>query len=152
MIDSPTLDQSIHCYDLQTKFLFVEFNSSKFQMLNHIYHLTIFNDENEILVQENVYASSIYPLEEQRKRKYRIELLVSTMQSEYLGKIGKDCEEFYPNYSPISCSMKLPHQLIIHRHHRRIESLDSKMIFYRVNESLVRKINLSKIHYVRKEN
>ena len=151
IIDAHRLDQSITCYHFQSQFLFIEFNSSKYHMLNHIYNLTIFNEDNQMITNRIVYSSLIFPLEG-NQGKYTIELRVSTIQSEYLGKSVKECRDFYPRYSPIICSMKFiernEYHLIIHRHHQRIESLHSNGIYYRVNQSYVRKIDISDIQHV----
>lgn len=154
IIDDQKLDQSISCYYFPSQFLFIEFNSSTYHMLNHIYNLTIFNEDNRMITNRIVYSSLIFPLEE-KQGKYTIELRVSTSQSEYLGKSVKKCRDFYPRYSPITCSMKFierkQYHLIIHQHHRQIQSLHSNRIYYHVNQSYVRRIDISDIQHVSEE-
>lgn len=151
IIDAHLLDHSIDCYNLQSKYLFIELNTSAYEILNQIYNLTIFDGEYRIVMNRIVYSSLIYSLEEHQGR-YTIELSVSTSQSEYLGKIGKICREFYPMYSPIICTRKfIEHNqihLFIYHHHRQIQFLHSNRIYYPVNESYMKTMEISDIHHV----
>jgi hypothetical protein len=120
-------------------------------MLNHIYNLTIFNHDNQMIFTDILYSSLIYSLKE-KYFNYKIQLTISTIESEYLGKISKDCEDFYPIYFPFTCSIKLinrnRYHLMIYNHNKQIQILRSNMIFYRVNQSYFQKKNINDVHQV----
>jgi hypothetical protein len=152
IIDQNLLDQSISCYYLHNQLLFINFNQSKFQMLNHINNLTIFNNYNRIVFTNILYSSFIYSLNE-KNFKYKIQLTISTSQLEYLGKIYKDCEDFYPMYLPFICSIRLidrnRYHLRISNHNKQIQILQSNKIFYRINQNYYRRKNINDMHQVR---
>jgi len=160
IIDHYLLDQSISCYYFNSQFLLIEFNPSKFEMLNHIYNLTIYDNQNHMLLTDNLYQNSfIYYLKE-KNLKYKIKLIISAIQSEYLGQISKDCKDFYPIYSPLTCSIKLINQnkyyLMIHmqlyNYNKHITKLKPNYIFYPKNQSFFIKKNIYDIHQVRSNN
>jgi hypothetical protein len=155
IIDHHLLDQSISCYNLNDELLLIEFNNSKFRMLNHIYNLTIFDNQNHRILTDYFYSSFIYYLKEKHVR-YQIKLMVSTIQSEYLGQISKYCEDFYPIYSPFTCLIKSiqrnEYQLIIHsqlsNYIKHIKTLQPIDIFYQINQTFFIKKNIYHIHQV----
>lgn len=151
IIDSNLLDQSISCYNFYDQFLLIEFNQTKFKMLNHIYNLTIFNYYNKIIFSEILYSSFIYSLK-QKYLKYKMQLTISTIQTEYLGMITKDCKDFSSIYLSITCSIKLiqrnKYHLRIYKHNKQIQVLQPNIIFYRINQSYFRKIYINDIHHV----
>jgi len=112
-------------------------------MLNHIYNITIYNNHDQIILTDNLYSfqqnSFIYYLKT-NFLKYKILLIVSTIQSEYLGKISKYCEDFYPIYSPLTCSIKLINQnkyhLMIHMQlNKHLTTLKPNYIFYQKSQN-----------------
>jgi hypothetical protein len=88
IIDEYLLDQSISCFNIHDRLLFIDFNQTEFHMLNQINNLTVFNNRNQMVFTDILYSSLIYSLNE-KNLKYKIQLIISTSQSEYLGKIAK---------------------------------------------------------------
>jgi len=156
IIDYYLLDQSISCYDFNSQFLFIEFNHSKFEILNPIYNLTIYNNQDQIILTDNLSTfqqnSFIYYLKKE-SLKYKIILIVSTIQLEYLGKISKSCEDFYPIYSPLICSIKLINQnkyylMINMQLNKYLTTLKPNYIFYQKNRNYFIKKNIYNIRQV----
>lgn len=138
LIENHVLDQSIHCYHLNEKYLLIDWNASKFHRFDQIYNLTIFDQFDEVLFTTNFYRSFLYAMETVRI-KYQIQLIVSTHQLEYLGRIRKSCEKFFPSYSPWICSVQMLNakkfDLSIHRQwNKSIRNLQSIDIFYLKNQ------------------
>ena len=142
IIDSHLLDRSIFCYNLNDEYLFIEFNHSKFYQFNHIYNLTIFNNQNQLVFTSNIYSSFFYSIKNVNL-KYQILLMISTNQSEYLGKISKICQDF----SPIICSVRLINR---NRYHLTVQKrseniLQPRKIFYRTNENSLMEKNIHQL-------
>ncbi|CAF3467601.1 unnamed protein product [Rotaria sp. Silwood1] len=161
LIDRHLLDESISCYRLNHQLLLIEFNRSKFLMQNLIYNLTIYNDEDHIVLSDNLYSSKqqlpiiktlnsfIYNIRNKNLR-CKIKLIVSTIQLEFLGTTYKYCEDFYPIYSPLTCSIKLINQhkshlminIHLHNNHKQIMTLKPNYIFYQKNQNQLMKKNI----------
>ena len=167
IIDRYLLDQSISCYRLNHELLLIEFNRSRFQTLNYIYNLTIYNNYDSIILTDKLYSipqelpriktlnSFIYYLKENNLR-FKMKLILSTIQSEFLGMIEKYCEDFYPIYSPLTCSIKSfnqnKYQLIIHmqlyNHNKQLITLKPNYVFYQISQTKVIKKSIHQIHKV----
>lgn len=136
-------------------------------MRNPIYNLTIFNNEDRVVLTDNLYSSEqslplmktlnsfIYYLQD-NSAPHKIRLAISTMQLEFLGLIHKHCEDFYPIYSPLTCSIKpidqYEYQLMInsylHNNHKQIMTLKPNYVFYQTNETHVIQESIDNIHKV----
>ncbi|CAF0998359.1 unnamed protein product [Adineta steineri] len=165
IIDRHLLDQSISCYRLNQQLLLIEFNRSKFLILNHIYNLTIYDNQDNIITTDSLYSlrqylpliktlnSFIYQIKA-KILKFKIKLMISTAQSEYLGSISKQCEDFYPIYSPLTCTIKSinlnKYHLIIHtqlfNNNKHLVTLKPNYVFYQINENHMIKKNIYDIH------
>jgi len=162
------MDQSVTCYRLDNQLLLIEFNRSELLSSNYIYNLTIYDYQDHILLTDNHYNSEqqefssnqilnsfIYHL----KRKsliFKIKFIFSTNQFEYIETILKYCDDFYPNYSPLTCSIKSNginnHHLMIHMQlyntEKQIYSLKPINVFYRTSRTHFIKKNIYDIHKV----
>ncbi|CAF1595292.1 unnamed protein product [Adineta ricciae] len=167
IIDPYLIDQSIACYRLNQQFLLIEFNRTRLYNRNHIYNLKIYDHQDQLILTDNLYAipqrlpiiktsnSFIYQIKSDISR-YKMKLTISTNQSEYLGSILNSCEDFYPIYSPLTCSMKstkkshvyhLTMYMQLYNNHKDLITLQPTSIFYRINRNHIVK---KSIHDIRK--
>lgn len=167
LVDPHLLEQYVSCYHLNDSLLLIEVNRSKSLIQNAIYNLTIYNNDDQFVLTDNLYSpdqrlpfaktlnSFIYALRDNDSR-HKIKLTLSTRKLEYVGLINKHCEDFYPIYSPITCSIKhindYEHQLMINMHlfnnHKQIMTLKPTYMFYQINEIDFIKRNIHNIHKV----
>ena len=85
--------------------------------------------------------SFIYEIKEQNFR-LKMKLIISTNQSEFLGMTEKYCEDFYPVYSPLTCSMKLFNRnkyhltidIQLYNHNKHLMTLKPNNVFYQINQ------------------
>lgn len=171
LFDRHLFDQSITCYRLDNQLLLIEFNRSQLLLTNYIYNLTIYDYHDHIVLTDNYYNSEqqeffsnqilnsyIYNLK-RKSLTYKIKLIFSTNQFEYIEIITKYCDDFYPNYSPLTCSIKSTtpnnHHLTIHmqlyNQDKQIYSLKPTNVFYRTNRAHFVKKNIYDIHKVKFE-
>ncbi|CAF5089080.1 unnamed protein product, partial [Rotaria magnacalcarata] len=167
LIDRQLLHQSISCYHINHELLLIELNRSRFLTRNPIYNLTIYNNEDHVVLVDNLYSaeqslplmktlnSFIYDLKD-NSVPHKIKLAISTMRLEFLGLILKYCEDFYPIYSPLTCSIKpinqYEYQLMIntylHNSHKHIMTLKPNYVFYQANKTHVIQESIDNIHKV----
>ncbi|CAF1466097.1 unnamed protein product [Rotaria magnacalcarata] len=165
LIDRQLLHQSISCYHINHELLLIELNRSRFLTRNPIYNLTIYNNEDHVVLVDNLYSaeqslplmktlnSFIYDLKD-NSVPHKIKLAISTMRLEFLGLILKYCEDFYPIYSPLTCSIKpinqYEYQLMIntylHNSHKHIMTLKPNYVFYQANKTHVIQESIDNIH------
>lgn len=164
-IDHHLFEQSIICYRLDNQLLLVEYNRSQLLLTNSIYNISIYDYHDHIVLTDNfkiqdyltnqLFHSYIYHLK-RKSLTYKIKITFSTNQYEYIETINKYCDDFYPNYSPLSCAIKstLPnnHHLTIHmklyNYEKQIYSLKPTNIFYRTSRTHFIKKNIYDIHNV----
>jgi hypothetical protein len=167
IIDSHLLDQSISCYRLNQQLLLIEFNRSKLVTLNYIYNLTLYDNQDHLVLTDNLYSlqqqlpiiktlnSFIYQIKENILR-FKIKLIISTNQSEYLGSISKHCKDFYPIYSPLTCTIKSidrnMYHLTIHmqlfNNDKHLITLKPNYVFYQISQTHGIKKKIYDIHKV----
>ena len=169
IIDPYLIDQSIACYRLNQQLLLIEFNRTRLYNRNHIYNLKIYDHQDQLILTDNLYAirqrlpiirtsnSFIYQVKSDISR-YKMKLTISTNQSEYLGSILNSCEDFYPIYSPLTCSMKstkTPHvyhltiYMQLYSTHKDLITLQPTSIFYRINRNHIVTKSIHDIQKVR---
>ncbi|CAF1566471.1 unnamed protein product, partial [Rotaria sordida] len=83
----------------------------------------------------------------------KIKFIFSTTQYEYIETIIKYCDDFYPIYSPLTCSIKSTgsnnHRLMIHmqinnnnNNDKQINSLKPNNVFYKTSRTHFIKKNI----------
>jgi hypothetical protein len=148
--------------------LLVEFNRSQLLSTNYIYNLTIYDYQDHVVLTDDhynleqqeflsnqIFNSFIYRLK-RKSLAFKIKFLFSTNQMEYIDTIIKYCDDFYPNYSPLTCSIKSTapnnHHLMIHmqlyNNDKPIYSLKPTNVFYRTSRTNFIKKNIYDIHKV----
>jgi len=159
------MDQSVTCYRLDNQLLLIEFNRSQLLSSNYIYNITIYDYQDHVIFTDNHYDreissmkilnSFIYHLK-RKSLTFKIKFIFSTNQFEYIETIIKYCDEFYPIYSPLTCSIKSNgpnnHLLMIHMQlynsDKQIHSLKPNNVFYRISRTHFIKKNIYDIHKV----
>lgn len=166
-LDRHLVDQSLTCYRLDNQLLLIEFNNSQLVSLNRIYNITIYDYQDHIVLSDNHYNQQQYLSNKmfnsfvyRLKRKsltFKIKMIFSTEQLEYVEAIIKYCDDFYPIYSPLTCSIKsignLNHltihmQLYNNNHDKQIHSLQPTNVFYRTSRTHSIKKDIYDIHKV----
>ena len=87
---------------------------------------------------------------------FKIKFIFSTNQLEYIETIIKYCDDFYPIYSPLTCSIKSigpdNYHLMIHMRlynsDKQINSFKPANVFYRTSRTHSIKKNIHNVHKV----
>lgn len=168
LIDRHLIEQSVTCYRLDNQMLLVEFNRSQLLASHRIYNITVYDYQDHMALTENHYDSRqeefnserelsafIYRLK-RRSLTFKIKFTFSTTQFEYIETIVKYCDDFYPIYAPLTCSIKSSgpnnHHLMIHMQlynpDKQIHSLKPNNVYYRTSRTHYIKKNIYDIHKV----
>lgn len=165
-VDRNLIDQSVACYRLDNQLLLIEFNNSQLLSVQRIYNITIYDYQDHIAYTDNHYNQQYYLTTKtlnsflyRVKRKsltYKIKFIFSTNQLEYVETIVKYCDDFYPVYSPLTCSIKSTgvnnNHLMIHmqlyNNDKQIISLKPFNVFYRTSRTHFIKKNIYDIQKV----
>ncbi|UJR31355.1 hypothetical protein I4U23_018851 [Adineta vaga] len=166
LIDRHLIEQSVTCYRLDNQILLVEFNRSQFLSANYIYNITIYDYQDHVAFTDNHYDTQkqqftssetlnafIYRLK-RKSLTFKIKFIFSTNQFEYIETIVKYCDDFYPIYAPLTCSIKSSgptnYHLMIHMQlyntDKQIYSLKPNNVFYRTSRTHFIKKNIYDIH------
>ncbi|CAF3684143.1 unnamed protein product [Rotaria sordida] len=162
-IDRHLIDQSVTCYRLDNQLILIEFNNSQLLTINRIYNITIYDYQDHITYADNHFNQEyflsnkiLYSFIYRLKRKsltFKIKFIFSTTQYEYIETIIKYCDDFYPIYSPLTCSIKSTgsnnHRLMIHmqinnnnNNDKQINSLKPNNVFYKTSRTHFIKKNI----------
>ncbi len=164
LFDRHLLDQSVTCYRLDNQLLLIEFNRSQILTSNYIHNLTIYDYQDHVILTDNhseglssnqIFNSFIYRLK-RKSLTFKIKYLFSINQFESNEIIIKYCDDFYPNYTPLTCSIKSTginnHHLMIYmqlfNNDKQIYSLKPTNVFYRTSRTHFIKKNIYDIHKV----
>ena len=168
LMDRDLIEQSVACYRLDHQMLLVEFNRSQLISSNQIYNITIYDYQDHVAFTDNHYDNQrqeftateplnafIYRLK-RKSLTFKIKFIFSTSQFEYIETIVKYCDDFYPIYAPLTCSIKSSgvnnHHLMIHmqlyNRDKQIYSLKPNNVFYRTSRTHFIKKNIYDIHKV----
>ena len=132
--------------------------------MNSLYNLTIYDYQDHVVLTDNhhegitsnqIFNSFIYRLK-RKSLSFKIKFLFSTTQFEFNDIIIKYCDDFYPNYTPLTCSIKSTginnHHLMIYmqlfNNDKQIYSLKPANVFYRTSRTHFIKKNIYDIHKV----
>ncbi|CAF3333766.1 unnamed protein product [Rotaria socialis] len=159
-VDHNLIDQSVSCYRLDNQLLLIEFNNSQLLSVQRIYNVTIYDYQDYVAYTDNHYNQQYYLTTKtlnsfiyRLKRKsltFKIKFIFSTNQLEYVETIVKYCDDFYPIYSPLTCSIKSTgvnnHHLMIHmqlyNNDKQINSLKPYNVFYKTSRTHFTKRNI----------
>ena len=168
LFDHYLIEKSVTCYRLDYQLLLIEYNRSELFHKNSIYNLTIYDYQDHIVLTDNYYNtdeknfqindnfhSFIYRLK-RKSLTYKIRFLFTTNQFDYIETIFKYCDDFYPIYSPLTCSIKstsinnnhLMFNMQLNNYEKQIFSLKPTSIFYRTSRTHTIKKNIYEIHKV----
>lgn len=162
--DRHLLEQSVHCYRLENQLLLVEFNRSQILPSNSIYNLTIFDHQDHVIMTDHHYEdfssnenfhSFIYRLK-RRSLTYKIQYFFAINRYQSSETLTKYCDDFYPHYTPLTCSIKSSgihdHHLMIYmqfyNNDKQISSLKPRSVFYRTSRTHLIKKNIYDINKV----
>jgi hypothetical protein len=167
VFDRRFIEQSILCYRLDHQTLLVEYNRSKFVSSSPIVHnLTIYDYQDHVSLTDrplleqdttntNMIKPWIYRVQGQ-SQSFKIKFLFVINDIDQSEIIVKYCDDFYPAYAPLTCSIKSTstnnHHLMIHmqiyHNQKRIHTLKPNNVFYRTSRTHSIKKNIYDIHNV----
>ena len=165
-LDRYFLQKTLSCYRLDHQLLLIEYNRSDLFSTYFLYNLTVYDYQDHIVSTDNYYNSDekTYLTNEQFhsflyrfKRKsytYKIQILFFNEQINSFEYLTKYCDDFYPTYSPLTCSIKSKstkeNHLILNMQlssmNKQIFSVKPTFIFYRTSRTNMIKKNLFEIH------
>ena len=155
IVDRYELEKAFGCYRLDAQALLVEYNRSHLiSAAFSLHNLTIYDSQDHVALSEAFLSSStqhdwaktkyfnanvFHSKRKSSSFKVKFQLLAS--QSEHSESVPKFCDDFYPNYSPLSCSIKstnpMNHHLTIHvqlyHFDKQIHTLKANYVFYRTS-------------------
>lgn len=171
IVDRLSLEKSFGCYRLDSQSLLIEYNRSNLISISYsIHNLTIYDAQEHITLSETHLPSSqqdwaktkyfnanVYRLK-RKSSSYKVKFLLLSSQSDDLDIVTKFCVDFYPVYSPLSCSIKstnpMNHHLTIHvdlyNFEKQIHTLKANNVFYRTSRSHTVRQNLYDITKVKR--
>lgn len=156
IFDRFSMEKSLGCYRLDSQSLLVEYNRSHLISVGYsIENFTIYDYQDHIALTETFLPSTLNEWSKTKyfnanvfrlKRKsssFKVKFEIFSSQSDHWESLTKFCEDFYPLYSPLTCSIKstnpMNHHLTIHvqlyHFDKQIHTLKANYVFYRTSRS-----------------
>lgn len=169
LFDRNSVERLVNCYRLDYQLLLVELNRSKnIPSTYKMFNLTVFDYQDQLLLSESStylddslrnqhFQSFIYRLK-RRSPSFKIKYSLQFDETDQVETLSKHCDDFYPIYSPLTCSIKssglnnhhLSLQMPIYRKEKHIQTLKPNFVYYRTNRLHTIKKNIFDIPKVRR--